>query len=139
MSRGLVRCFLAATLAAAGGLLVAQSRSVWTGVYTPEQADRGRRLYVRECAQCHGATLMGAEGGSELVGNSFLAHWEKKSVGDLFDLIRKTMPDAAPGSLTERQYLDVLAYMLKENAFPAGKEELPTTLEALNAISFVKP
>ena len=54
----------------------------------------------------------------------------------MYDLIRTTMPDAAPGSLAERQYHDVLAYLLKENAFPAGKEDLPRELDALTAIQF---
>jgi quinoprotein glucose dehydrogenase len=130
---------LAAVVLAAAVVLSAQSKSVASGVYSAAQADRGRRLYVRDCAQCHGATLMGAEGGSALMGDPFLAHWAKKSLGELFDLMRTTMPDAAPGSLSDRQYADVLAYLLKENAFPAGSDDLPATLEALNAIVFEKP
>jgi S-disulfanyl-L-cysteine oxidoreductase SoxD len=134
-----VTCALAAALAAADWTASAQSKSAWTGAYTVEQADRGRRVYVRDCAQCHGATLTGAEGGAELVGEAFLGRWEKKSVGDLFELIRKTMPDESPGSLSEQQYLDVTAYVLKENALPAGKEELPRGPEALSAIALAKP
>jgi mono/diheme cytochrome c family protein len=135
----LVTCALAAALAASGWTAWAQSTSAWWGIYPVEQADRGRRLYVRDCAQCHGATLTGAEGGAELVGAAFLGRWEKKSVGELFELVRTTMPDESPGSLTERQYLDVLAYVLKENAFPAGKDELPRGLQALNALALAKP
>ena len=82
---------------------------------------------------------MGAETGSALVGREFLTRWEPKSVGALFDVMRKTMPDDAPGSLAEKQYADVLAYLLKENDFPAGKEDLPFGLEALDAISFTRP
>ena len=126
-------------LVSSGWTISAQSKSAWSGVYTVEQADRGRRLYVRDCAECHGATLTGAEGGSELVGAAFLGRWEKKSVGELFELIRTTMPDSAPGSLSERQYLDLLAYVLKENALPAGKEELAPGLEALKALGLSKP
>ena len=133
----LVTGLIAASLAA-GWTASAQSRSAWSGVYTAEQADRGRRLYVRDCAQRHGVTLTGGEGGSELVGAAFLGRWEKKSVGELFELIRTTMPDEAPRSLSERQYLDVLAFLLKENAFPAGKDELPHGLEALNALALAK-
>lgn len=77
---------------------------------------------------------MGAEAGSALAGDAFLARWNKKSVGALYDLIRTTMPDAAPGSMTERQYLDAVAYLLKENAFPAGTDELPREIEAMTAI-----
>jgi S-disulfanyl-L-cysteine oxidoreductase SoxD len=111
-----------------------QARSVWTGVYSVEQAERGRRLYVRDCAQCHGATLMGAEGGTALAGDAFVARWERKTVGALFDVTRTSMPEDSPGSLTERQYLDIVAYLLKENAFPAGPVELPAELDAMKAI-----
>lgn len=135
----LVGCALAAILPVSGWTASAQSKSAWSGVYTAEEADRGRRLYVRDCAECHGATLTGGEGGSELVGAAFLGRWEKKSVGDLFELMRTTMPDSAPGSLSERQYLDLLAHLLKENALPAGKEELPRGLEALKALALAKP
>jgi mono/diheme cytochrome c family protein len=137
---GAVAGVLAAISLAVGVALAAQAAaSVWSGIYSADQADRGRRLYVRDCAQCHGATLLGAEGGSALVGRTFLSPWEKKSVGELFDQMRKTMPDAAPGSLSDRQYLDLLAYLLRENAFPVGQNDLPSTLAALNAIPFAKP
>jgi S-disulfanyl-L-cysteine oxidoreductase SoxD len=124
-----------AGLVAGGWARPVQTRTVFDGVYTVEQADRGRRQYVRDCAECHGSTLAGAEGGSALVGKEFLSHWDKKSVGELFDLVRKTMPDSAPGALTDRQYLDIVAYVLKENAFPAGKDELVRN-ETLNSIAF---
>jgi mono/diheme cytochrome c family protein len=113
---------------------VSQSRSVWSGVYNESQADRGRRLYVQACAECHAQTLMGAEGGPELVGESFLGHWLTKTVGDLYEETASTMPDSAPGTLPERQYVDIIAYMLKENGFPAGSEELPIDAELLKQI-----
>ena len=134
-----VTCVLAATLTASGWTASAQSKSAWSGAYTAEQAERGRRVYVRDCTQCHGATLAGAEGGAELVGPAFLGRWQTKSVGDLFELIRKTMPDESPGSLSQQQYLDVTAYILKENALPAGKEELPRVLEVLTTLGLAKP
>ena len=46
----------------------AESRSVWDGVYTEEQARRGAALYGQECASCHGATLTGGESAPPLVG-----------------------------------------------------------------------
>lgn len=129
---------VAFVLALAGFTRFPQARSVWDGVFSAEQADRGRRLYVRDCAECHGSTLAGAEGGLALVGKEFLGRWEKKSVGEFFELVRKTMPDSAPGSLAERQYLDLVAYLLKENEFPAGKDDLPRGQETMAAIAFGK-
>lgn len=36
--------------------------SLWTGLYSKEQADRGRKVYNAQCARCHGEGLLGGEG-----------------------------------------------------------------------------
>ena len=38
-----------------------QRASVWDGVYTAAQAQRGAPLYEKDCAECHGADLTGGE------------------------------------------------------------------------------
>src|SRR6266699_6232911 len=81
----------------------AESRSVWDGVYTEEQAKRGEPIYRKECASCHGEMLTGGESAPPLTGGAFLANWNGLTVGDLFDRIRKTMPQSAPGRLTSQQ------------------------------------
>jgi len=83
--------------------LAAESRSVWDGVYTEEQAKRGESVYRKECAACHGDLLAGAESAPPLTGGAFLANWNGLTIGDLFDRIRKTMPQSAPGRLTRQQ------------------------------------
>lgn len=112
----------------------AESRSVWDGVYTEEQAKRGETLYNKECASCHGDTLIGAGGASPLTGGTFLSNWNGLTVGDLFERIRKTMPQGSLGKLTKQQDADVLAYILSFNKFPAGKTELPRQVEFLKEI-----
>jgi S-disulfanyl-L-cysteine oxidoreductase SoxD len=114
----------------------ATSRSVWDGVYTEEQAKRGEEFYRKECASCHGDTLVGAGGASPLTGGAFFSNWNGLTVGDLFDRIRKTMPQASPGKLTKQQDADILAYLLSFNKFPAGKMELQKRVEFLREIRF---
>jgi mono/diheme cytochrome c family protein len=114
----------------------AESRSVWDGVYTEEQAKRGEPLYQKECAACHGDTLNGGESAPPLTGGVFLANWNGLTMGDLFDRIRKTMPQSAPGRLTRQQDADILAFMLSVNKFPAGKTELYRQSEMLKEIRF---
>ena len=114
----------------------AESRSVWDGVYTEEQAKRGEEVYKKECAACHGAELTGGESAPPLTGGAFLANWNGLTLGDLFDRIRKTMPQAKPGSLTRQQDSDVLSFMLSVNKFPAGKTELYRQTEMLKEIRF---
>ncbi len=115
---------------------VSTSRSVWDGVFTEEQSKRGEGIYVKECASCHGDTLIGGGGAAPLTGGAFLSNWNGLTVGDLFDRIRKTMPQGALGKLTKQQDADVLAYLLSFNKFPVGKTELQKQVEFLREIRF---
>jgi len=127
---------IAASLFALRAQEPAWSRSVWDGVYTEEQAKRGEPVYQKECAACHGAMMTGGESAPPLTGGGFQANWNGLTLGDLFDRIRKTMPQSKPGSLTRQQDADVLAFMLSLNKFPAGKTELYRQSEMLKEIRF---
>lgn len=109
---------------------------MWDGVFTEEQAKRGEPVYQKECGTCHGDALTGGESAPPLSGGAFLANWNGLTLGDLFDRIRKTMPQTSPGKLTKQQYADVLAFMLSVNKFPAGKAELYKQSEMLREIRF---
>jgi mono/diheme cytochrome c family protein len=110
------------------------TRSVWDGVYTQEQADRGRPLYNQHCASCHADTLMGGEMSAPLVGGEFLSNWNGLTLGELFERIRTTMPQNKPGKLSREVNADITAYILSVNKFPAGKAELPHAAEFLKDI-----
>jgi mono/diheme cytochrome c family protein len=117
--------------------LTAQApRSLWDGVYTQDQAKRGEAVYVEKCARCHGAQLIGGDMNPPLVGPEFLSTWNTKTVGDLFDRIRTTMPADKPGSVSRQQCSDVVAYLLSSNKFPAGNTELENQSELLKQIPF---
>ena len=98
--------------------------SVWTGVYTAEQAKRGETAYLQSCASCHGPALDGGDMTPPLVGGAFTSNWNDLTVGDLFDRIRTTMPLDNPGRLSRPQTADVIAFVLKANGWPAGEAEL---------------
>ncbi len=115
-------------------LLSAFSRSVWDGVYTKDQAQRGQTTYRENCAKCHGENLGGGEAGPALTGEEFLRSWRGKTAGDLFAVIRKTMPSEDPGSLSTREYSDIVAFIFSANDFPAGAKELDRDLSSLNEI-----
>ena len=115
----------------------APERTVWDGVYTEEQAKRGEALYEKQCSACHGDKLAGRESAPPLTGGAFLSNWNGLSLGDLFERIRRTMPQTSPGKLTRQQNADILAYVLSFNKFPAGKIELYRQAEMLREIRFV--
>jgi len=134
----------AAVLAAALALALAatiearaQQRTVWDGVYTEEQATRGETLYGEQCVKCHGATLQGnGEGALPLTGATFKSTWNGVSMGAMFDRVRLSMPQDKPASMTRQQVADLLAFILRANKFPAGKEELARQTDLLNTIVF---
>ena len=90
------------------------------GIYTAEQAGRGQNVYVSKCSECHDGGIMGPE----LWGRDFLGEWEGKNVRSLLEAVKETMPADAPGSLNERDVVDVVAYILQENGQPAGASPL---------------
>ena len=108
--------------------------SVWSGVYTEEQAKRGEAISTKLCTSCHGPELSGREAGPTLVGLEFVGNWNNLTVADFFDRVNATMPADAPGTLTPQQTSDVSSYVFKLNKYPAGKTELPTDLAALKGI-----
>jgi mono/diheme cytochrome c family protein len=110
------------------------TRSVWDGVFTAEQAQRGSALYAANCASCHGTALGGGESAPPLTGGEFFSNWNGLTVGDLFERIRISMPADRPGKLTRAEDADVLAFMLSVSEFPAGKVELDRQTEALKQI-----
>ena len=101
------------------------SRTTADGVYTAEQAERGKESYKAACAGCHaldwyqGATMKA---------------WDGAPLFNLYDVVATTMPQNNPGSLKRREYLDLLAYVLSLNDMPAGGEELPAAPEVLKKI-----
>jgi mono/diheme cytochrome c family protein len=101
--------------------------TVWDGVYTVAQADRGAEVYKKDCASCHGDALTGVDEAPALVGTTFLSNWNGQSVGDLVDLTRKSMPKDNENTLTRQQYVDVTAHVLRVNKFPVGEVDLPTS------------
>ena len=80
-------------------LAAAQTRTVWDGVYTDAQAERGRASYQQSCAACHREDLRGDSTAPSLVGESFTFLWGDMEVGELLARMQKLMPPERPGSL----------------------------------------
>jgi mono/diheme cytochrome c family protein len=114
----------------------AQSKAVGDGVYTDAQAERGKATYEAQCAACHLSDLSGQAFAPPLVEDTFKIRWQDGSVGDLFTVVKQTMPQDKPASLSDKEYAGVVAYLLKSNRYPTGKEELPSEIALLNEVTF---
>ena len=102
--------------------------------YEEGQAQRGELLYQQNCAACHLADLSGSFEAPNLADSSFRNNWSNRGMQEFLDMLRRTMPPQAPGSLTESQYQDVSAFLLSANAIPAGST---VTLTAANSVVFL--
>jgi len=88
---------------------------------TDAQVSRGATVFEQSCATCHGPS--GDDGfATPLKGPGTLVRFA--STRELYDYTSATMPLAAEGSLTERQYLDVIAWLLAERGQATGAAEL---------------
>jgi mono/diheme cytochrome c family protein len=110
------------------------AKSVWDSVYTVEQAARADTVYSRACVKCHGPEYTGTVDGPPLTGPDFLADWNGSTVGDLYSQILGTMPRGESQSVSAAAKLDLIALLLRENKFPAGKTELANDSLALKQI-----
>jgi len=119
----------------AGAALAQQSRTVWDGIYSEEQATRGETLYGQHCAKCHGDGLAGVESAPALTGTTFYSNWEGEMLEALFNRMRSTMPLDTPGSLSRAQNADILAHMLRTGGYPAGPAPLDGQAGALATVT----
>jgi mono/diheme cytochrome c family protein len=100
-------------------------------VYSPEQAGRGKEAYSMYCRSCHIP--------ASHTGPVFKQWWAGRRVSELFEYVSTRMPKNEPASLAPEDYADVVAYLLKMNAMPAGKSELEADPTALKQIRIVTP
>ena len=116
-----------------------ETRTVWDGVYTEEQAKRGETIYLEHCVRCHGPKLLGGNEVGALTGPVFNGNWESVPLSQMLDRVRVTMPLDKPSTMSRQQIADVLSYIFSFNKIPAGKAELSRQAEMLNLIVYKAP
>jgi mono/diheme cytochrome c family protein len=101
--------------------LLAQEKTVDQGVYTTAQAARGAKLFESHCVMCHREP-----GGTApvLAGERFTKSFSDATLQTVFTTVKTTMPRSAPGSLSDGEYVDLVAYLLKINHYADGMNEL---------------
>jgi mono/diheme cytochrome c family protein len=113
----------------------AASRSVWSGVYTDDQATAGEKVYYARCSSCHGDDLGGIERAPALAGGPFLEAWRGRNLRRLFDRIDE-MPPTEPKSLSPADAVAVMAFLLRSSEMPSGPTALPPDRAQLGDITF---
>jgi quinoprotein glucose dehydrogenase len=112
----------ATTVAAA----TATAPTIWDGVFTAAQADRGAALARTNCFTCHGQR--------EWANPQLFQLWGGQPLAGLYEQIRATMPYDSPGRLSRQEYADIVSFILELNGANAGTAELPSSEEGLASI-----
>ena len=97
-------------------VVIARVANLPAASYASAQAARGQALFDGSCANCHQA--------DKFIGPTFVDEWNDRRVGDFYTLVRNTMPVDNPGGLKDRDYLDVVAYLLQANHAAPGIDSL---------------
>ena len=125
MIRKSTRLILPLLLAAWAGSSAADPRTTNDGVYTEDQADVGETLYAQHCLLCHDKKYF----------RPVLKRWEGQPIGILYTVMMTSMPESNPGFLSEKEYVDILAYILSLSRYAAGDSELDYKDGALNELT----
>ena len=100
------------------------SLSTLAGVYTEEQAKRGKEAYLNLCKSCHNPST----------GDAFSGRWAGKTLFDLFTYIYETMPDNNPRTVEESANADIIGYLMQATGMPVGTRDVPIAADSLKAI-----
>ncbi len=106
--------------------------STTAGVYAPAQAQAGQEIFEATCiGGCHNM--------ADHRGPAFKLRWDGHLVWELFSTIYEKMPKDDPGSLSEADAINLVAYLLKLNGLPPGKDQLATDAAVLRKIKIELP
>ncbi len=109
----------------AGAAATAEPRTVNDQVYSKAQAKIGEKLYADHCLLCHDKKYF----------RPVLKRWEGQPISVLFTVMSTSMPESNPGFLTEKEYIDILAYILSLSRYAAGDTELSYKDGTLNELT----
>jgi len=104
-----------------------EGQTVWDGVYSRTQADRGQVVFDRECARCHDV--------GDFVGEDYMTTWQGQTLREFYLYISSGMPPDLHEEITDFQtYADIVAYVLRSNDFPSGDRDLSSSLDRLDRV-----
>ena len=102
----------------------AEPRTINDAVYSKARAELGETLYAEHCILCHDKKYF----------RPVLKRWEGQSLSILYTVMSTSMPESNPGFLTEKEYVDILAYILSLSRYAPGESELDYQNGALDEI-----
>jgi len=148
---------LAVAMLGSGRIVLTGQQQTAPGVFTPAQAEAGRKSYENTCGRCHTYTLLGRKGDAgelppvsslpatyqkfignpnhvpPLAGKDFLARWGQKTAAELIARFQVTASDKffQFEGIDDDTTVNITAYVLQVNGAKAGAQPLTRTTGAV--------
>lgn len=122
MMKNFARCVLPGMAVSSLWAAVASAAPL-PALFTQQQAKIGHMTFETHCSMCHGKKLQGISAPT-LVGQDFASAGNNYTVAAIFGELSQQMPAGDPGSLSHKDYTDIMAFILNKNGYPAGKTPL---------------
>jgi cytochrome c553 len=113
--------------------------TIWNGVYSPDEAERGKKTAARLCENCHGTDLKGTDKAPRLTGKEFFDQWNDLRLSDVVAYIQSAMPRTHAFYVGPDDTRDIIGYMLRESGVPAGRLPISKDMNVLNQIFVIRP
>jgi mono/diheme cytochrome c family protein len=108
--------------------------TIWSGVYSKAEAERGRQAYAQLCSRCHGVDMKGGVTAPGLVGSKFFDRWHDLRLGDVVAYIQAAMPREHEFFVPADSARAIVALMLSESGVPPGKNPMPSDVKLQHGI-----
>lgn len=104
----------------------APQKSTNDGVYSKAQADGAKAQFEKICADCHPFSEAEKKKVKDvpLGGDPFFENWTGRPLKELATTIALTMPNDGSAVVSEEEALNLVAFILQKNGFPAGSKPL---------------
>jgi len=103
--------------------------TIWSGVYSKTEAERGKQAYAQLCSRCHGADMKGGLTAPGLIGAKFFDRWHDLRLGDVVAYIQAAMPREHEFYVPADSARAIVALMLRESGVPPGREAMSTDIK----------
>ena len=117
------------TTATSSAAPTASAAPATPGKSLDEQVAAGEKVYAEKCAGCHGAKAEGQKKAPALIGPKALDDYHNGK--EAYKYIKDMMPPTSPGSLTDDEYWNVTAYLIKKNNLKIDAALTPATAESV--------
>jgi S-disulfanyl-L-cysteine oxidoreductase SoxD len=113
--------------------------TVWSGVYSNTEAERGKQVYAQLCSRCHGTDMKGGLTAPGLIGAKFFDRWHDLRLADVVAYIQAGMPKEHEFYVPADSARMLVAQMLRESGVPPGQKPMSTDVKSQHDILITRP